>query len=154
MHRSSGKAYLVGGSDVHDVWSFESARARTFVHVEGELNNDKFVAALLAGRAYASQGPLVFPEIHFGSTIAAAAGEEISLQYEVQAVTGLQSVTLVESGRPLAEKRLSGERERLPLGFLVRPLQDTWYSLVVRDIDGKIAYTNPVWVTIAGRAGE
>jgi len=31
----------------------------------------------------------------------------------------------------------------------VRPEADTWYSLVVEDMNGKFAYTNPVWVIVA-----
>ena len=93
------RTYLVGGSDVHDVWNFESASARTYVHIDGEPTIESFAAALLAGRSYATQGPLVFPEIVFGSELVVANGDELQLDYTVQAVTGLDTVTLIENGQ-------------------------------------------------------
>jgi hypothetical protein len=143
------RTYLVAGSDVHDVWSFGSARARTYAHVDGDLSKEKFITSLKSGHSYASQGPLVFPEILFGSDVSQASGEALALRYSVQAVTGLQSVTLIERGHEIADKAFAGEGDSFDVSFTVNPESDTWYSLVVEDIDGKIAYTNPVWVNVS-----
>jgi hypothetical protein len=43
---------------------------------------------------------------------------------------------------------MAGERDPVQVEFRVNPESDTWYSLVVEDRNGKIAYTNPVWVSI------
>jgi hypothetical protein len=143
------RKYLVAGSDVHDVWNFRSARARTYAHIEGDLTGDKFIASLQSGHSYASQGPLVFPEILFGSDLSLAMGETLDLEYSVQAVTGLKSVKMIERGREIYELSMAGEANPVAVSFTVNPAEDTWYSLVVEDIGGKIAYTNPVWVSIA-----
>jgi hypothetical protein len=142
------RKYLTAGSDAHDVWTDVSGAARTYVHVDGDLTIDKFVAGLRAGHSYATQGPLVYPEILFGSDISRAAGETIDLRYTVQAVSGLTSVKLIERGNVIDDQEMVGEAEPLQVDFAVIPLADTWYSLVVEDISGKIAYTNPVWVSV------
>ena len=143
------RAYLAAGSDVHDVWLQESGAARTYAHVEGILSIEKFVAALKAGHSYASQGPLVYPQILFGSDVRLAAGDNLTLRYSVQAVSGLQSAQLVERGIAIEVLALDGESDPIQVDFSVNPEADTWYSLVIEDMKGKFAYTNPVWVIVA-----
>jgi hypothetical protein len=142
------RKYLTAGSDAHDVWTDVSGAARTYVHVDGDLTIDKFVAGLRAGHSYASQGPLVFPEILFGTDISRAAGASLDLRYKVQAVSGLKSVKLIERGNVIGDQEMVGEADPLQVDFAVNPVEDTWYSLVVEDINGKFAYTNPVWVSL------
>jgi hypothetical protein len=149
MWNEGTRSYLVGGSDVHDVWNFRSARARTYAHVEGDLSAEKFIAALQSGQSFASQGPLVFPEILYGSDVSIAVDETLDLRYSVQAVTGLKSVKLIERGQEIGDQVMAGESDPVAVHFTVNPESDTWYSLVVEDIDGKIAYTNPVWVNVS-----
>lgn len=143
------KKYLAAGSDVHDVWLHESGTARTYVHVDGDLSIAKYIAGLKAGRSYASQGPLIYPDIMFGSELTLPEGAALALTYSVQAVAGLNSIRLVERGKEIAMQRFDGNRQRVPVRFDVRTDADTWYSLVVEDLQGNYAYTNPVWVSIS-----
>ena len=147
-------AYFAAGSDVHDVWStlpiHSSGGARSFVFVTEDLDVNSYVQALKAGHSYASQGPLIYPELLFGSTQVVEAGSELELSYQLQSVAGLESVTLIQDGAELAQQSL-GEyesRDLVDVGFTVSPLNDTWYSLVVLDKDGRYAYSNPVWVKL------
>jgi hypothetical protein len=142
------RKYFAAGSDVHDVWAEPSGAARTYVHVDGELSIEKYIDGLKAGHAFASQGPLVYPEIMFGNDIHHRAGDELALRYSVQAVSGLQSVKLISGGTVIAEAEFEGERELLPTEFSVRPEASSWYSLIVEDKNGQHAYTNPIWVTV------
>ena len=142
------RKYLAAGSDAHDVWTEVSGAARSFVYVEGDLTVEKFIASLKAGHSYASQGPLVFPELIFGSDVSQAVGATLDLKYSVQAVTGLKSVSLIERGVVIDSRQMTGGDEEVQVDFSVNPDADTWFSLVVEDIDGKIAYTNPVWVSV------
>jgi hypothetical protein len=57
-------------------------------------------------------------------------------------------VQLIERGNAIDEQEMAGEAGPVQVEFTVKPESDTWYSLVVEDIDGKIAYTNPVWVSL------
>ena len=118
-------------------------------HCRLSLSIEKFVAALKAGHAFASQGPLIYPEILFGSDVQHAAGDNLALAYSVQAVSGLRSVQLIERGSEIEVLALDGESDPVQVDFAVSPEADTWYSLVVEDMNGKFAYTNPVWVIVA-----
>lgn len=148
MWNAGERKYFAAGSDVHDVWAEESGAARTYVYVFGELSVDAYVDGLKAGRSYASQGPLVDPEIMFGSEIEHEAGQLLDLHYSVQAVTGLVAVKLVSNGVVVALAEFAGTPAAIPVEFSVRPESDGWYSLVIEDTDGKFAYTNPIWVSV------
>ena len=143
------RAYLAAGSDVHDVWRQESGSARTYVHVDGELTVASFIENLKAGHSYASQGPLVYPEVLFGTEISHSAGDALALNYSVQAVSGLKSVTLIGRGIEIDETVFDGVDTVVPVEFSVSPASSGWYSLIIEDMHGKFAYTNPVWVVVA-----
>jgi hypothetical protein len=149
MWNEGQEVYLAAGSDAHDVWTEISGSARSYVYVDGELSIEKFVAALKAGHSFASQGPLIFPEILFGSQVSQKSGEVLDLRYSVQAVSGLKSVNLIGQGSAVEEREMSDEVTRVDVEFTVKPESDTWYSLIVEDSNGNFAYTNPVWVSIA-----
>ena len=142
------RVYLATGSDSHDVWRQPSGAARTYAHVEGELTIDKFVQSLKAGNSFASQGPLVYPEIMFGSDIIHPSGQKLVLNYTVHAVSGLKSVKLIASGFKIDELLFDGESVETPITFSVMPESDRWYSLVIEDTNGQFTYANPVWVVV------
>lgn len=148
MWNRGERKYLAAGSDAHDVWLQASGSARTYVHVSGELSVEKYAAGLKAGHAYASQGPLVFPEILFGSENQHRAGDKLVLRYTVQAVSGLRSVKLIERGAAVKTRTFQGESRPVDIEFQSEPQADTWYSLVIEDRQGKFAYSNPIWVRI------
>jgi len=149
MWNAGKPAYLAGGSDVHDVWLERSGSSRTFAYVPDGLTVDKFVAAIKAGNSYASQGPLVYPDLMFGSTVKVNAGEEIALGYNVQAVSGLRSVQLIERGEQIDVQLFDGANALQRVAFTVHPATDTWYSLSIEDEQGKFAFTNPLWVRLS-----
>ena len=140
------RAYLAAGSDTHDVWIEESGSARTYVFVDGELTVDSFIAALKRGNAFASQGPLVYPSVLFGSELPHRPGELLELDFDVQAAAGLRSVQLIEAGTAIETIAFDGSTDVQPARFRVRPAGDTWYSVVVEDEVGLHAWSNPVWV--------
>jgi len=146
LWNSGKRAYLAAGSDVHNVWSEESGAARSYAFIEGPVSVDKYVAALKAGHAFASQGPVVYPEIIFGRELNPVEGSELSLAYSVHAVSGLRSVTLIERGETHTLKPLKASDNSAEIQFRVKPKTDTWYSLVIEDAAGKFAYSNPIWV--------
>ena len=143
------RVYLAGGSDVHDVWINESGSVRSYVHVDGELSVEKYIAGLKAGNSFASQGPLVYPDILFGSEIVHASGNKLALKYSVQTVFGLRSVQLIERGNAVDAHKFDGISSPVTVEFSVSPEANTWYSLVIEDVNGKFAYTNPVWVMVS-----
>jgi hypothetical protein len=148
MWNEGHRVYLAAGSDVHDVWRERSGSARTYVHVDGDLNIDKFIAALKAGHAFASQGPVIYPDILFGSEVHHIAGARLALAYAIDAASGLRSVRLIERGDEIDVLTINSPGKPAQVNFTVSPEANTWYSLVVEDMKGKFAYTNPVWVLI------
>ena len=142
------RAYFAAGSDVHDVWSAVSGSARSYVHVSGELTVKKFIDSLQNGHSYASQGPLIYPELMFGSDIRHNLGDDLTLVYSLYAVNGLKSAHLIENGVDVQRSGFADNTWKSPLQFTVSPLADTWYSLVVVDTEGRRAYSNPVWISV------
>ncbi|MCS6902701.1 MAG: CehA/McbA family metallohydrolase [Candidatus Bipolaricaulota bacterium] len=161
---NEGRRYVaVGTSDDHDWLDFRPGqerygRPRTYVRVEGELTADKWIAALKAGRAFATYGPLVnftaqegraFP----GDTVTLARGQEIALRAEVLVVPReaaqervLQSAQIIKNGRVLRAFSLSEDRAVITLTD--RPTEQSWYLVRVIAEDGDQAYTNPIWVEV------
>ncbi|CDG81475.1 CehA/McbA family metallohydrolase [Janthinobacterium agaricidamnosum] len=137
--------YLAGGTDVHDVWNDESGRVRTFAHVDGQLTAASFSAALKAGRAYISHGPLIFPDIMFGEHLSKPPAV---LGFEVQALAGIKRVDLIADGVVLDSLSFDEVTRSKRIDFMLAAQSSTagWYALVVEDRDGRKAYTNPVWV--------
>jgi len=149
MWNDGRRVYLAAGSDAHDVWLQESGSARTYVHVDGELSVEKYIAGLKAGNSFASQGPLVYPDNLFGSEIDHVSGNKLALKYLIQAVSGLQSVQLIERGNAVDAQLFDGISGLVTVEFSVSPEANSWYSLVIEDANGKFAYTNPVWVMVS-----
>jgi hypothetical protein len=55
---------------------------------------------------------------------------------------------LINEGRETEELHFASGPESQEIGFEVRPRRDTWYALVVEDLSGKRAYTNPIWISV------
>lgn len=140
------KAYLVGGSDVHDVWNEQSGASRSYVHITENPNAKNMIQAIKQGHSYATQGPLIVPDIIFGSEIEHPAGEALTFNYTLMAVNGLKTAQIISNAKLIEEKRFDSSATTANTSFTVIPDENTWYSLVVEDSNGKFAYGNPVWV--------
>jgi hypothetical protein len=139
------RKYLTGGTDNHNVWKTMSAIMRVFVKVEGELTVNKFIDALLAGRTFVSQGPLIYPETMFGSVL--PSGQDAKLAFNLESVMGLDKAVLIGNGQELETKTLDGHPSRALIEFEIKePKAGQWFALIVYDKDGRRAWGNPVWV--------
>jgi hypothetical protein len=139
--------YLSAGSDTHDVWNDESGRVRAYAHVDGTLSTTAFVAALKAGHAYVSYGPLIFPSVMFGTRLAPAAGREAMLGCDLAAVAGLKQVELVGGGSVRATRSFADAPRETHVDFTLDPGAAPWYALIVEDSRGQKAYSDPLWVS-------
>ena len=142
------RAYLVGGSDVHDVWNEVSGDSRTYAFVRGELGADAFIAAVKAGRAYASQGPIVYPGLMFGNDFQHKLGDTLTVAFTAIAANGLREAQLISNGELIDTMTYDGEESLVQRQFEVSPEESAWFSLLIEDQNGKLAYTNPIWVTV------
>ena len=140
--------YLSAGTDTHDVWNEESGRVRTFAHPDGPLTAASFAEALKAGHAYVSHGPLIFPSIMFGTTVGIEAGRTVALAVDLESIAGLKSVELIGRGAVIESRDLQNLHREAHLEFALTPDRSTWYALVVEDVRGQKAFTDPLWVEV------
>jgi hypothetical protein len=144
--------YLSAGSDTHDVWNEQSGRVRVYVHPEGALSAGSFVAALKAGHAYVTYGPLIFPTVMFGTALRHASGAA-ALGFDLASVAGLKQAQLVSDGRVLHTQSFAAAAREAHVEFALAPERRRWYALLVEDQRGRKAYTDAIWTADSG-AGE
>ncbi|MEM4284546.1 MAG: CehA/McbA family metallohydrolase [Candidatus Caldarchaeum sp.] len=161
---NEGRRYVaVGNSDDHDWMDFRFeryGRPRTFVRVEGQLTTEKWIAALKAGRAFATYGPLINftaqdGKVLPGDTVTLTRGQEIALRAELIVLPRdptqeeprmLQSAQVIKNGKVLKNFNLGEERATITLTD--KPTEKSWYVVRVVADDGDQAYTNPIWVEV------
>jgi hypothetical protein len=136
--------YLSAGSDTHDVWNEESGRVRAYVHLDGAPDPQSFVAALKAGHAYVSYGPLIFPRTMFGDQ-AGAPGETPVLSFDLASVAGLKQVQLVSHASVQRTQSFPDAPREAHVDFTAPAQPSDWYALIVEDQRGRKAYTDPIW---------
>ena len=141
--------YLTAGTDTHDVWNTLSGSVRMYAHLDGPLTPATYAAALKSGHAYVTYGPLIFPDRMFGDDMKVAPHAPISLGFDLKAVDGLKSVTLVGRGGVVETQDLTKAGREIHVAFTVSTPTSTWYALQVEDAAGHHAYSNPVWVDVA-----
>ncbi|MBV9344959.1 MAG: CehA/McbA family metallohydrolase [Gammaproteobacteria bacterium] len=145
--------YLSAGSDTHDVWNEQSGRVRMFAHLAGAPSAEAFAAALKAGHAYATYGPLIEPSVMFGASLRPAAGAPFVLDFALGSVRGLREAVLVGDGAVCQRRTFDGAlRGRARFGL--RGGEAHWYALTVEDTAGRKAYSDPIWVTTADPAAR
>ncbi len=147
------RIFLSAGSDVHDVWTSESGSARAYVHVPGGLTAEGFVANLKDGHAYVTRGPLIAPSVLFGSDLRTQPGQGTPVSFDLTAVNGLARATLVGPGGEIESRAFEGAPTRATAEFTVTsgteagPAEGVdWVALTVEDAQGKMAFSNPIWV--------
>ncbi len=161
---NEGRRYIaVGSSDDHDWMDFRFeryGRPRTFVHLEGEVTAERWIAALKKGRAFATYGPLVNFTAQQGTalpgdTVTLACGQEIALRAELLVLPRdpsqaeprvLQSAQILKNGKVL--KNFSLSEDRAVITLTDKPTEKSWYVVRVVADDGDQAYTNPIWVEV------
>lgn len=161
---NEGRRYVaVGNSDDHDWLDFRFeryGRPRTYARVEGELTAERWIAALKAGRAFTTYGPLVNFTAQDGKalpgdTVPLTRGQEISLRAELvvlprdpaqEELRTLQLVEIIKNGKILRKFNLTEDRALIT--FTDKPTEKSWYVVHVVADDGDQAYTNPIWVEV------
>ncbi len=145
------KIYLSAGSDAHDVWNDDTGAARAYAHVPGGVSTEGFVASLENGHAYVTRGPLIEPSVMFGTDLRVTPGEERSLSFDLTAVNGLASATLVGPDGEITTRNFEGGPVEATAEFSIVPEPRAegadWVAITVEDAEGKMAYSDPIWVT-------
>ena len=141
--------YIAAGSDTHNVWNDQSGRVRTFAHLDAQVSAQAFAEALKAGRAYVSYGPLIFPSVMFGTQMQVRSGEPFTLGFDLASVGGVSKAELISGGNVADSRSFPDTPLTTHVDFTLTTNHPGWYALDVEDQQGRKAYTDPVWVTIA-----
>jgi hypothetical protein len=145
------KYYLSAGSDTHDVWNEQSGRVRAYAHPEGPLDARRFVAALKAGHAYVTYGPLIFPSVMFGSELERTAAGTGTLGFDLASVAGLKQAQLISDGVVQRTQSFADAPRETHVDFELPRQGARWCALIVEDQRGGKAYSDPIWMREAGR---
>jgi hypothetical protein len=148
LWNSGHRYYLGAGTDVHDVWNFESGRTRTFAHVEGVLTPRDFAEAVKAGHAYVSSGPLIFPKVMFGSELKVKPDAGFTLAFDLKSVAGLKRAALIGAGTVVGTRSFGNAPREASVEFTLTAGGADWYAIEVEDTSGRKAYSNPVWIDV------
>lgn len=140
--------YFSAGTDVHDVWNYESGAVRLYVHVDGAPSATAFAHAARSGAAYVSYGPLIFPGIMFGTDLRLQPGTPFTLPFKLASVTGLRQARLISGGEVVATRDFADTPHEVRIEFPLTASRPTWYSIEVEDAAGRKAYSNPLWVDV------
>jgi hypothetical protein len=136
--------YLSAGSDTHDVWNEQSGLVRAYVHPEGPLTAESFIAALKAGHAYVTYGPLIFPTVMFGTQLSASAASS-ALGFDLASVAGLKQAQLIGEGQVLRTQSFTNAPRESHVEFALPLPHARWYALLVEDQRGRKAYSDAIW---------
>lgn len=140
--------YLAAGTDTHDVWNDVSGRVRTFAHVEGEVTATQFARALQSGHAYVSYGPLIFPSVMFGTQRRVRSGESLVLGFDLDAIEGMKSFTLIGSGKVVDTRTFAAAPQHTHVDISLTVTGSGWYAVQAADRRGHQAFTDPIWVDV------
>lgn len=140
--------YLSAGTDVHDVWNYESGAVRLYAHVSGKLTASAYAQAARDGHAYVSYGPLIAPSVMFGSELKLRPHAGFSLGFQLKSITGLKQITLVGGGNVIESRPFNGAPQEARVDFPLTAERRTWYAIEVVDQAGRKAYSNPIWIDV------
>jgi hypothetical protein len=74
----------------------------------------------------------------------------VTLGVDLQSVAGLKDIQLVGHGAVVESRDLKDHGREAHVQFTLMSDRSTWYALVVQDVQGQKAYTDPIWVDVPG----
>jgi len=153
---------FIGGTDNHFGWPSREPAKADFAGLTGiyakELTRQALFEALQSRRTFATSGVPIAVEFTLnnrypmGSIVAQTPKEKRSFTVRVAGTAVLERAEIVSQGAVLAQLSCDGSRELNTLWTDPRPdapLDDCYYYLRVRQVDGHCAWTSPIWVDYA-----
>ena len=160
---------LPAGAGTDAMTNFASLRGpvglnRVFVKSgAGRLDHAKFLAALKAGRTFATNGPLLELSVNgreIGSEVALTSAAKVTVKARMRSIVAVDRVEIVVNGKVVDSLALSADHKSAA-GTVAVPIESSSW-VVVRAWSGHsqapvldnypYATTSPVYVTVAGRA--
>ena len=133
--------------------------ARFYTYVGGELNFDRWLAGIKAGRTFATTGPIVELTVNGhlpGSTLDVKPGTKLRIVAKAQGhatQVPLQRLQIIGHSQVLREVRAGAPGQaagELALELELTPKHGVWLAARVDAGPTQIAHTTPVYVTVNG----
>jgi TolB protein len=158
---------LPAGAGTDAMANFASLRGpvgmnRVFVRSGAPLEHRRWLAALKAGRSFATNGPLLQFTLDgkgLGDELALPAGKrEITARVTLHSAVPIDRLEIVRNGDVAAEIQLRGDRTRVSTALRIPVEESGWYVLRARG-DGPVypildvypyATTSPIYVNVGG----
>ena len=146
---------IVGASDFP--YSRELGGNLTYVYSEREPTVKEFMEALVAGRSFATSGPMVFLDVNGrrpGEKIVLEQEGKAELDVSVRVLSPLypvRSVDLIWNGRVLSRQFDPNGRSRWEVSERLRVEESGWLAVRAHGDEGTESHTNPVYVYLGGK---
>ena len=135
---------------------------RVYVHVGSEFNFQRWLEGFLAGRSFATNGPLLRFAVNgrgAGEDIEVSGSCEIEVTGEAQSIIPMEALELVVNGHVVRRCEVKDNPYSLYLSERIRVARSSWIALRVRGSGHRFApndrevyaHTSPVYVTVDGR---
>ena len=155
-----------GGTDA--MANFASLRGpvgmnRVFVKSGGPLDHRRWLAALKAGRSFATNGPLLGFTLggkHLGEELKLPAGKrDLTARVTLHSIVPIDRLEIVRNGEVVAQIPVTGQRTSVSTSVKLPVQESGWYLLRARgDMPAypildvyPYATTSPIYVTVGGR---
>jgi hypothetical protein len=175
-HRSSAEVWyhllncgfrIAAGAGTDAMANYASLRGplgmnRAYAKVDGPPDETAFLAAVKAGRTFATNGPLLELRLagqEVGSEVVRASGRHrLEAKVRLRSIVSVDHLQIVGNGRVVAEVPLSGDRRSADATVPLTVERSGWYTLrafaegsrhPILDIY-PFATTSPIYVTVGG----
>jgi hypothetical protein len=143
---NSERIYFSAGTDYHTITD-PYPDIRMAVYQEGDLDTTKIMDSILAGHAYVTLGPLVYPQTTLFGGEAKAGPEPQEIKFRIESIQPLKSASLIYNGQELDKKEWPDGFQEGEVVFSVKLPDPGWYHLILKaDEDKALLWTNPVWI--------
>jgi TolB protein len=158
---------LAAGAGTDAMANFASLRGpvglnRVYVKSGPPLEHPRWLAALKAGRSFATNGPLIGMTVNgtdVGGEVSLRAGGTVAVSVRLRSNVPVEHLELVQNGRVVEEIPLSGDRRTATATVRVPVDRSGWLLLRARGDTARYpildvypyAMTSPVYLTVGGR---
>lgn len=136
--------------------------ARVYTKVEGRLGIKSWLDALVAGRSFISNGPLLSLSIDgkdLGSTVELSRGREVSVKGSASGRVGFEKLQLIQNGKVVSESKPQPKDGYVEarLDRSIKIDEPSWLALRVTSQANNefgrqlFAHTSPIYVKVAGK---
>src|SRR5262245_328208 len=137
--------------------------ARVYTKVEGSLTIKSWLEALVAGRSFISNGPLLYLSIDgkdVGSTLELTSGREVTIRASASSRLDFEKLQLVKNGKVVFDSESQRKDGYLEARFdrKIRVDEPSWLAVRVwtqaKNEFGRqlFAHTSPIYIKVGGKA--